>query len=1247
MLRTKKTIALLMTASILISSTLAFMPITAALPGMDTTIASVASGKFVGENDNDNAGSAISSEGDLNGDGYADIVIASSTNSEGGAASGQVYIMWGRAGNWNGFTNLGNADASFLGTDIADSSGTAIDSSGDLNGDGLDDMVISSPTNSDTDTQAGKVSVVFGQKNASTAWTKDMDLETVADATFLGEYAFDQLGMMVSTAGDVNNDGIDDLLIGAPGFDATGADAGKAYLILGRTSPWTKGANVNNSSVATFLGQSAGDGLGLGCALVRDLNGDLYDDVVLGAWGDNHKANNAGQVFIMMGRASGWAKPMDLSAADASYVGDHANDALGLFMSSAGNVNGDGFNDLLISSEYSDVNGANSGMAYLLLGKASGWAMDQDITTADAAFNGVVASEQAGRPCVGVGDINRDGLDDMMISSMLNDEAGVDAGQVYIVFGNKTWSSTPKSLDLANASFLGADVGGNLGWALGGGGDVNGDGIPDLLMSATGSSGGSGTSRGVTYLVKFDHTHAPDAVTVVKAYSEPTFVSETHFAYLEDTLYLELQGEDANATTIDMDSVMVSSTASPVGFRMALVETSNNSGLYHGQVQVKNMTRKDQGWIKASVGDRILISSFQNSSKNTTVTIGLLELSPSLDLVNATEDLEYSSHYNYTNITGPIWDFDTNASWLDLNETTQNLTGTPHNQDVGTFWVMLNLSDEFGRYVAHQFNITVNNTPPNITTQDVGVATEDLKYEVQYNCTDDGQGNISWTLVTNTGAWLSFNKSSQILEGVPSNEDAGTFWVNITVNDGNGGTDFTNFTLEVQNVNDPPHIVGVDKTTAYEDKIYQTDYDVVDPDVGAAHMWTLETNATWLHLSLNYGVLSGLPTNTDVGSYWVNLTVTDYAGAYDQRNFTLTVLNVNDPPYWVDVPDTLSLGTDEVLDLQVVAQDDDLGDNSLLRYSLETDPASTAAIGAVSGRINWTPGNVGVYDFNVTVTDGNATIFHHISVIVVFVNSKPVASLSAPADKDTTASARPQLRWIVQDPDGDDVVSDLYLSPTKTLVEAHDNSVKFASVLGASVFTPTKDLVPGTTYYWTVVPFDGTDFGSCSNGPFQFKVSESAPINHAPTIVQIEDKKVQVGKALKLTLSAQDQDVGDNLTFALASGPAGMNLSAKGVLTWTPSKNQVGNYSVTVTVSDGEITALMSFNVQVEKAPAKIKEKKMFGTGTWIAVVLLVLLALVVAGLVFGGKKDGPKDEKDVAVKPKEKDEGPKGSEEE
>ena len=148
------------------------------------------------------------------------------------------------------------------------------------------------------------------------------------------------------------------------------------------------------------------------------------------------------------------------------------------------------------------------------------------------------------------------------------------------------------------------------------------------------------------------------------------------------------------------------------------------------------------------------------------------------------------------------WTISSNASnWLAINPINGILSGSPTNADVGVYYVKVSVVDSLGTVGYYDFPLTVINTNPQITTTDITVTNGGALYINDYDSTDDGQGTITWNMETNA-TWLNSISSSGTVADIPSNNDVGIYWVNLTVDDGNGGIDSTNFTLEVKRDSD-------------------------------------------------------------------------------------------------------------------------------------------------------------------------------------------------------------------------------------------------------------------------------------------------------------------------------------------------------------------------------------------------------------------------------------------------------------
>ncbi|MDP7115295.1 MAG: integrin alpha, partial [Myxococcota bacterium] len=392
--------------------------------------------------------------------------------------------------NWSPDTVLSDASASFLGEE--GDAGISVSADGDLDGDGFDDILISAPPYSQVVAGGGKLYVVFGH---ASGWAMDTPLSQ-ADSSFLSLTPDGNLGSHATIVGDVNGDGFDDFLASEPGCHER---AGCAYLVLGKAAGWVLDVTIDNAD-AWFVGENPYDTVAT-VGDVGDVDGDGFDDFLVGAEYSSEAGSGAGQVYLFSGGQQGWAPETSLAAADASFLPEHAEDYLSA-LRGRGDVDGDGFNDLLLGADGADAGENNTGESYLLLGNAGGWSMDSSLATADASFVGQGSpadhSDQSGfSGCLG--DVTGDGLADVVVSAFGHENPDGSSGRVYVVPGMARGWQMDQPLGSAAVVLEGEEPEDHFGSHLACLEDVNGDGIGDLLVGAFMNSE-NGEEAGQTYL---------------------------------------------------------------------------------------------------------------------------------------------------------------------------------------------------------------------------------------------------------------------------------------------------------------------------------------------------------------------------------------------------------------------------------------------------------------------------------------------------------------------------------------------------------------------------------------------------------------------------------------------------------------------------------------------------------------------------------------------------------------------------
>jgi hypothetical protein len=384
---------------------------------------SLADARMYGNAREDYAGTGVSIVGDLDGDGYDDVAIGAPGDDTSAADAGAVYLLYGPV---SGSFDLDLADAVLLGGAAGQQAGTSVAGLGDVDGDGLADLIVGAPGDDGSSRDMGKAFFVKGSGHTTTGLG-------AAYGRYQGELSDDLLGTRVAAAGDVDGDGVNDLLMSAPPEDSGGNASGSAYIVLGTTAGGDIGLRYADKQLTgTGVNHFAGRGL----AGAGDLDGDGYDEVLIGADGEDTYYTDGGAAYIWAGQATvrGTAS---LSGAATTFIAEHDLQGLGYSVSGLGDVNADGWLDLVLGALGDETGASGAGAAYVALGPHSAGV----VTVSDlyARLIGGVADDSAGWAVGTAGDFNGDGYDDVLVGAPAQDFGGTDAGAAYVHFGALSW----------------------------------------------------------------------------------------------------------------------------------------------------------------------------------------------------------------------------------------------------------------------------------------------------------------------------------------------------------------------------------------------------------------------------------------------------------------------------------------------------------------------------------------------------------------------------------------------------------------------------------------------------------------------------------------------------------------------------------------------------------------------------------------------------------------------------------------
>ena len=400
-------------------------------------------------------GYSVSTAGDVNGDGYSDVIVGAPLYDNGETDEGRAYVYHGSASGLS-FLEYWSAESNQTGAYFGNSVSTA----GDVNGDGYCDVIVGARNYNNGEPGEGRAFVYHGS-----AWGLSPDANWTAESNQATAY----FGISVSTAGDVNGDGYSDVIVGARNYDNGESNEGRAFVYHGSASGLSATANwtaEGNQAIANF---------GISVSTAGDVNGDGYSDVIVGAYRYDNVESDEGRAYVYHGSASG------LSAiANWTAESNQTSAYFGYSVSTAGDVNGDGYSDVIVGAYYYDNGETDEGSAFVYHGSASGLSVTSNWTA-----EGNQESAQFGWSVSTAGDVNGDGYSDVIVGTVRYYHGEIYEGRAYVYHGSASGLSAT-----SNWAAEGNQESAQFGWSVSTAGDVNGDGYSDVIVGAYGYDNG-------------------------------------------------------------------------------------------------------------------------------------------------------------------------------------------------------------------------------------------------------------------------------------------------------------------------------------------------------------------------------------------------------------------------------------------------------------------------------------------------------------------------------------------------------------------------------------------------------------------------------------------------------------------------------------------------------------------------------------------------------------------------------------
>jgi len=475
-------------------------------------------GGFTGTlDDEDKFGSSVASIGDLDNDGVEDIAVGARLDDDGGFEDrGAVWILFmNDNGTVSSHQKISDTAGGFTGTlDQDDNFGNSVANIGDLDNDGIDDIAVGAVFDDDGQFNRGAVYILFMNDDGTVVdGTVDSE-QKISDTAggFTGVLDnLDFFGQSVANIGDLDNDGVEDLAVGAPFDDDGGSSRGAVWILFMNDDGTVSSEQKISDTAGGFTGVfDNNDFFGQSVAGIGDLDNDGVEDLAVGAIRDDDGGTDHGAVWILFmnddGTVSSHQKISDTAGGFAGVFDDR--EFFGSSVANIGDLDNDGVDDIAVGARGDDDGGSGRGAVWILFMNDDGTVSShQEISDTAGDFTGVLDdSDEFGESVANIGDLDNDGVNDLAVGSIRDDDGGTDRGAVWILFMETDGTTKAGAAGFQKISDTAGGFTGVLddedlfGSSVASIGDLDNDGIEDLAVGAIGDDDGGG-GRGAVWIL--------------------------------------------------------------------------------------------------------------------------------------------------------------------------------------------------------------------------------------------------------------------------------------------------------------------------------------------------------------------------------------------------------------------------------------------------------------------------------------------------------------------------------------------------------------------------------------------------------------------------------------------------------------------------------------------------------------------------------------------------------------------------